>query len=129
MIEYRPFRISDLILLHVQPKHVDIRYDTLLCAAEMSLILEGPHSWTAWVGDISIGSAGITAGEHPMAWAFLGQDLRRHMVAITRRVRAMLESHLGPVSMEIDEGFPPSVRWAKLLGFRRQGPGAWVFAP
>lgn len=109
-------------MLEVQPRHEPELLEALENIGAYR-ILEGPTAWTYWRHGRPLGCGGIFNG---IAWAFLGPDLRHDMARITRFVRNMLALYPGKVTAEIDEEFPSAVRWAKLLGFRRQSPGWWV---
>lgn len=125
-MSFRPFSVADLHLIEVQPRHAEA-LAAVLADLEPYRMLEGPTAWTLWRGGRPLGCAGITQG---VAWAFLGRDLRRDMVRVTRFVRRILELHrenVGPVTAEIDESFPAGVQWALLLGFRRSSPGVWTY--
>ena len=57
------------------------------------------------------------------AWALLSADAGRHMVALTRAIRAELDAaEFGRVEMAVDAGFPEAVRFARVLGFRCETP-------
>lgn len=119
-LRFDPFIWHDLSRLEVQAQHRDI-YRKAIVLGHALEHLEGPFSWTAWDEDWQepIASCGIQDGE---AWAFLGCDLRRHMVPINRQVRKVLDAHVqttgSPVRAKIDMNYVPAVRWARILGFR-----------
>lgn len=129
-VKFEPFSISDLPLLDVQPRHkhiLPIVYRNILSLAPQ---LSGPWSWTAWsVYGVPIAAAGVL--KNGFAWALLGQDLRRNMVAVHRAVGSVLEqrSDIGlPTYATIDPEYRAAVRWAKALGFRpASSAGVWVF--
>lgn len=123
-LEFRPFNILDLAAADVQFRHKGVLVEILELDLERRALLETPYAWTGWADGKPMACCGIYQG---WAWAFLHWDLRRHMLAITRKVRAVLDSHPGPVRTTIDEAFPEAVRWATLLGLRRQEPGTWIY--
>jgi hypothetical protein len=131
MIEISPFDLHDLEQMEVQQKHkelVPVLFNSYLSARRM---LEGPWAWTAWTEHgRPVASCGIL--NNGGAWAFLSEDLRRDMVAVTRAVRRVLELHAavkGPVFADIDGSFAEGVRWAKFLGFQpgAEDPSRWWY--
>lgn len=57
------------------------------------------------------------------AWALLSEDAGKHMVSLTRAIRAELDaSEFRRVEMAADAGFPQADRFARLLGFTCETP-------
>jgi len=55
-------------------------------------------------------------------WAYLAHDAGRHMLRLTWQVRRWLRYHgAGRIEAAIDPEFHASVRWARRLGFQREG--------
>ena len=127
-LQFLPFEVSDLDAMDVQARHRPILEMAQWAAGQIKKTVEGPYSWTAWTPyGQAVAACGILEDGH--AWAFLGTGSPKHYVAITRKVRQVLECHvaiIGPVYAAIDPNHPEAVRWARLLGFRPEGT-KWVF--
>lgn len=75
---------------------------------------------SAFVGTKCVCAAGIypVYKHRAMAWSFMGEGAGPHMVAITRKVKQVLDSWGGErVEMIVDFEFKAGHRWAKMLGF------------
>lgn len=82
--------------------------------------LEHTNAWTGVVDGAPIVCAGTIEqwpGRH-IAWAYLVDETRPHMLWITREVLAQLEQVKGRVECTVRRDFEPGRRWARLLGFR-----------
>jgi hypothetical protein len=58
-----------------------------------------------------------------LCWAVLSSDLRRHMVVLSKRIRAYFDQ-CGYARLEatIDPNFEAAIRWATALGFTCETP-------
>ena len=76
--------------------------------------------WTALVDGRPIGCGGFQEcwEGRAIAWAILGAEAGRHMMALTRAVRRGLARHPAVrIEAQALVGFRPAARWARLLGF------------
>lgn len=88
-----------------------------------SLMNSGP-SWTACHEGEVIGCGGFAwiTDSCIRAWALVSKHAGPHMFSATRTIRCMLEvSQTQRIEILIDADFPPAHRWAKMLGFEREG--------
>lgn len=129
-LKIEPFSFSDLLLFEVQEAHAPLLPRLLARPLTVQRAAEGPWSYTAWL-PCGVPAAACGILHNGYAWALLAPDMRRHMLAVTRAVSAILADYrvaVGPVSAEIDTSHPEAVRWAALLGFRPLGAGrTWVY--
>lgn len=127
---FRPFRFDDLRALAVQHRHRGTLAKTLEASVKFEIPIS-PLSFTA-CGDGRV-LACVGATPDGGVWAFLAEDLRRHMVPITRHCRELADMHYRmtgkPLYASIDGGHPEAVRWARLGGFQQQDGDTWVRAP
>lgn len=131
-VRIEPFAYEDLAQLEVQERHAELVPVLRRHGDTVRELTEGPYSYTAWsVYGRPLCACGIlrTPADTGYAWAFLGPDMRRAMVPVTRYVAAVLDRFIrevGPVLAEIDESNPQAVRWVEMLGFTRAREGLWV---
>lgn len=93
--------------------------------------LEQQNSWTGVVDGTPIACAGTIQqwpGRH-MAWAYMGRNTGRHMVWITRAVRANLAQVKGRIELTVRADFAAGQRWAEMLGFRVETPCLERYGP
>lgn len=79
---------------------------------------------TGMVGDKPVICAGAAIQNEGRAiiWAVLSQDAGPHMLSITRHVHEFLDSRPEErLEMDVLTGFAAAHRWAKMLGFVREG--------
>ncbi len=124
-----PFGVSDMRVIDVQDRYVSLIphvWKNLLMVEEA---LVAPWSWTMWsVHGRALGACGILPDGG--TWAFLSPHIRPHLLAATRRTHLELQCHsceVGPAYAEVDKTHPEALRWVKLLGFRHEAGGRWVF--
>ena len=126
-VNMRPFRLSDLLHLRVQSRHLAI--SPILWRQGLGLRrIIGPWSWTAELAGSPVAACGIL--DNAYAWALLGEGLGRTMIPVIRTTRNALVSHVivrGPVYAHIDGDHPEAVRWARLLGFAPCEGITWRF--
>lgn len=130
-VELAPFCVSDLELLNVYQRYTPTVYAILRNAEEMSVVMETPFSWTMWSAyGVPLGCAGINPMNNE-AWALLGDDMKRHMVLFSRKVRELgLDPYVkrcGPVLANVDRGHRVAYRWVRLLGFQPHDGTYWIY--
>lgn len=129
-VRIEPFRLTDLEPLRARPLYLDVADEILSRPLIMQRLMTGPYSWTAWNEyGLPVAACGIL--ENGVAWAFVTEDARRDILAITRAVRQVLDLHVadrGQVTAEVRGYDEKAVKWASLLGFVPVGGGNWVYA-
>lgn len=133
MLEIVPFKTEHILALRGRLQPMQVAHSEQ-CTPEFGAQFERLGStWTALVDGRVIGCAGIitlwTGRGH--LWAYLAEDAGRHMVGITRAVRAKLkEVGLPRYEAEVAAGFSEAHRWVRVLGFRCETPdGMQSFFP
>lgn len=122
-VKFRDFLLSDLLALDIQDVHKDAKARTLGSVYAMNNMANCKEAFTMLVDGKVQAVCGHTHGE---LWAFLGKDLKKSMLALTRYGLAKIKA-FGPVRAWIDERHGNAIRWAKLAGFRPIGYGYWVY--
>ena len=127
-VKIRPFRLSDLLHLEVQERHLAI--SPFLWRQGLSLrCMLRPWSWTAELDGVPVSACGIL--DNSYAWSLLGEGLGSNMIPVIRATRRALVSYarvVGPVYAHIDDTHPEAVRWARLLGFEPFEGVTWRFS-
>ncbi|HEX3122466.1 MAG TPA: hypothetical protein VHQ21_04125 [Rhodanobacteraceae bacterium] len=123
MIFARAFCPADLMALALQPQQRQIflattDYAEALCSA-------GP-AYTAFAptGEL-VGCLGLMHqwDGYARAYAFLGENAGKHMLSLTRQIRAWLDQRPERrIDAAVDNGFPQAYKWCRALGFKREGP-------
>ena len=88
-----------------------------------SLAQAGP-AYSLVDGDVVFASAGFIPqwDNRALAWALISAEVGQHMVALTRGVRrALTLHHYRRVETSVACDFEQAHRWAKMLGFEREG--------
>lgn len=83
------------------------------------------EAYTGMVDGRPIGCAGVVElwKGRALAWALLAEDAGPHMVSVTRAIRFFLATvPYRRVEMAVDAEFPAAIRWAEMLGFKRETP-------
>lgn len=127
-VNIRPFRPADLYDLETQP-HYAWQVEALMTDPAAVGRLVGPFSWTAFEGERPLACCGIYRGDPVLpglAWAIVARQVGTCSTMILRAVKTALAAYPGAVLAEIDDTYPPAVRWATLLGFRRVGRWIWL---
>lgn len=126
-VKFEPFCFDDVAEMEIQDIHFGVWHMILDNRKSIEPLAVGPYSWTAWSDyGIPVACCGILPNGE--AWALLSRQLGRSMVPVTRKVRAVLEEHPGPVSARLDLANPAALKWAGILGFRPTAdPGLWVY--
>lgn len=112
-----PFEANDLQLLREQKA---TQYLAPYLPAAQAKVLEGVHSYTAWVDGVPLISAGLVEywPGRCEAWATIAYDAGKHFVAITRAVRRYLNvAPFDRIEAHVDLKFAQAPRWAAMLGF------------
>lgn len=94
------------------------------------LVSSGP-AYTLLNGDEVLACAGIVPQwqNRAMAWALVGANAGRAMVALHRAVLRCFEIHpCRRIETTVASKFPEGHRWARMLGFEREGTMT-AFAP
>lgn len=117
-----PFRAAHLEALVLQPAQTAWRGRI---DGEMGRALEaGGLAWTVFEGERLVGCGGVIdrGGERGEAWALLDQEAGAAMLAATRVVRRYFETApFRRIEAVTASDFKPAGRWARLLGFEREG--------
>lgn len=81
-------------------------------------------------GDVVMcaGYGELWAGRH-VAWAVLSQSACKHMLRLTRIVKAMLGTPTGRVEAIVEYDFEQGHRWVRMLGFDVEIPKAVKYLP
>ena len=112
-----PFAHEHLAQINVQPAQ-RAGYEAA------SPLLNGP-AYTALVDGKPVACAGVVEmwPQRGYAWALLDRDAGRHLLTLTREIRARLDG-LGfrRIEIAVDAGFAAGVRWARMLGFTCETP-------
>lgn len=114
-----PLTVAHVERLRVQPAQAAAfaRMSDPVYRAE--LLAAGP-AWAASRGERVLALAGLSdhGGGRAQAWCFLGDDLRRDMVALVRAIRRTLDgSAFGRVELVTVPGWKPAADFARALGF------------
>lgn len=122
-MEVRPYVPDDFLAIRLQPAQVHAwgHLQNLQTACSLATSQE---CFTALVDGEVIACVGlITFWEgRRHVWAYLSRDAGPHLVALTWQVRRWLRYHgQGRIEAAIDPEFHASVRWARRLGFSREG--------
>lgn len=123
MIFSRIFCPPDLVALSLQPQQRQIFIATTDYAE--ALANAGPAYTVCTEDGELIACLGLMYQweGYSKAYAFLGENAGRHMVAMTRRIRAWLDERPERrIDAVVDNSFLQAHRWARLLGFDYEGP-------
>jgi hypothetical protein len=124
-IEFREFWLSDLYALDIQDRHKDILAQTIGSVFSLQAVSAADWAWTCLVDGKVKACIGATRGE---IWAFLGKDLKRAAPAMVKyAVRFLKERGGGPYRAWVDKNHPNAIRLVKLIGFRPENAGYWVY--
>lgn len=120
-ITIRPMRPEDLTAIAVQPAQAAIGPQLTEPTGERLRRLG--MGFTVWAGEVPIALGGVIfgLGNPAIAWAVLSEAASRHLRALTRWVRGLLDSLGRTVETGVAPGFAAGARWARMLGFRRMG--------
>lgn len=122
-VSFRDFLLSDLMALDIQDVHRDAKERALGSVYVLCGMAACKEAFTMLVDGKVQAICGHSNGE---LWAFLGKDLKKSMLALTRYGMARIKA-FGPVRAYIDESSKNAIRWAKLAGFRPIEFGYWAY--
>lgn len=121
---------ADVLAIKVQPAQREaLRFFERPEAAQVMAL--GP-SYAAWDGYECVAAAGIAPKWEgsATAWAVLSVNAGPHMLAITRRCRAMLAAApFNRIEATAACDFAPAARWLIGLGFELETPRAERYTP
>ena len=92
---------------------------------------QSPNTWTAVADGLPIASGGtleLWPGRH-LAWAVLGDQARKNILAVSRTELEVVGRARGRIECTVRSDFVPGQQWAKLLGFRVESPCLEAFGP
>lgn len=113
MISLSFFRPAHLAALDIQDEQAFSRDP-----ATFRFYEDERRAMTAFDDGKPVACAGLAEAEGRIwAWAVLGCDARRAMLAATRSARRVLECSTGNVATMVRVGFDAGERWVKMLGF------------
>lgn len=117
-----PLRVEHVRQLRLQAAQAEFA-PSLTDQHVHDLIVHG-EAYAAVADGMVIACAGVLERWHgrASAWALLSDQAGRHMLELTRAIAAWLErSGLRRVETHVDVNFAAAHRWARLLGFEREG--------
>lgn len=117
MVRFRPLRVSDFYDIELQPRHAGMKPIFQANPLVLHALTESPFSYTMEVDGKPVAALGPTP-DHEI-WAYLGHDLKRHMVRLVRYTRAMIEMYGRPLWAKVDRTNPDGERFMLLLGLRK----------
>lgn len=127
-MEVRAFVPQDLYALSLQRQQSGLR-DLILGDGYAEALAEAGPAYTATAvseggGELIVACIGTIPQwqGYQRAWALLSGDAGRCMVPLTRGISRWLRFHNeGRVDTAVDCTFEAAIRWAKMLGFKREG--------
>lgn len=116
----RPMEPADLPFIRLQPAQRALARD--MTPATGDAMRRVGLAFTVLEHGRPIMAAGLILSMGPPAigWAVLSVDAGRHLLALGRRVRVILDG-AGTVETGVDPRFAAGQRWARLLGFHPTG--------
>lgn len=115
-VRFRPLRVSDFYNIELQPRHAHAEPVFHANPLVLHALTDSPFSFTMEVDGKPVAALGPTDTRE--IWAYLGHDLKRHMVRLVRYTRAMLEMY-GHCWARVDRNNPDGERFMLLLGLRK----------
>jgi hypothetical protein len=113
------FQPEHLAQIDLQPAQAAAR--AALTAQYIGRLLEGPAATMRDDTGRIVACAGVVDfSDGSLLWAFLAADCRRHMVAIVRGARRLVQVAQRPVWATAACDFAPGCRLLQMLGFERQ---------
>lgn len=118
-----PFEAGHLQLLALQ--EAQSMFEPLRAKPSYGISLEtGGPAFSAVVDDEIIAALGIIPQweNRAVAWGLIGSKARHHFVPITKAILRFLElTEYRRIETPVDVEFEQGHRWARLLGFEREG--------
>lgn len=118
MLTFMPCKVEHLALIEPPAGQASVAH--VFRAPQFAELIDNSVAVSAWDDCRCLGAAGVvyTAPNKASAWSLLSPHTGRHMFAITRKVREVLDAHRHVrVEMVVDCDFPEGHRWARMLGF------------
>lgn len=115
-----PFKSEHILGLQLQAAQ---RHVAPFITADYAVMLEGEFAFTALVDDEPIAVAGITRlwDNRGLAWSFLGESAKDHMVALHKVVEDFLDvAPFRRIEADTPCDFKAGHRWLKMLGFKQE---------
>lgn len=122
------FRPEHVRWMRLQPQqrgereHATREYLEFVAAAGPAATLRGDDGEPIAAGGV------IDYGDGSYLWAFLADEARRHMVAIVRAARRLVQIARPPIYATVDLGFEPGCRLLRMLGFVHVADGLGISA-
>lgn len=130
MLQFVRATPRDVLAIRVQPSQAGaLAFFERPDAADVMAL--GP-SYAAWDGLRCIAAAGLTPKWEGVAtaWTILSADAGPHLLAVTKRCRAMLDAApFRRIEATAACDFPPAGRWLAQLGFELETPRAEGYTP
>lgn len=119
-VEIVPLKRWHLLALDLQPTQAHMRAWITDAFADA---MEASRACAAMIGGKPVACAGLTPmpGGYAYAWALLGFDARRAMLAATRACEAVLSRETSEVVTHVRPDLPANRRWLSVLGFAATG--------
>lgn len=118
-----PYRPDHLAALRLQPLQAFMGA-FIDCPGYPEHLAQAGPAYTGLVGGAVVICAGVSL-ELPTrgtAWALLSEQACRHLIGCTRAVETFLrDAQIRRVQTYVDTAFAAGHRWARLLGFEREG--------
>lgn len=116
------FKAEDFHAMELQPAQAWVHAHV---TPEQIKRVEGPNSWTGWVGDQVVWCFGWFEiyPTRAVVWALISAQAGPHFAAIHRFGRALVDSlpHKR-LETEVDWDFEQGHRWMRMLGFELESP-------
>lgn len=122
-VKFAPLRPGHL--KYIDPQDAQRQEHTALCSEAFAKVLQDGTGLSAWAGNTCIGAAGVVPlySRRYIAWAMLSKHAGPHMLALTRKMRFVLDTHPADrIEMTVAADFPAGVRLAIALGMSLETP-------
>jgi len=115
-VRFRPLKVSDFYEIELQPRHAEAQPVFRANPLVLHSLTESPFSFAMEVDGKAVAALG--PNQYREIWAYLGRDLKRHMVRLVRYTRAMLDAY-GRCWARVDRTNRDGERFMLLLGLRK----------
>jgi hypothetical protein len=119
-------RVDDLRLLQVQEAQWYIQTLSQDVETARILIHQG-GAFSVFYDGLCLAVGGLMPKWEGVAtaWAIMGSHARKHMLGLTRIVKANIDAHLEfryhRIETSVQTEFPEGHRWVRMMGFEREG--------
>lgn len=119
--------VAPLRLEHVRALRLQQAQEPFACHLTQEYVeslIEHGRAWAVVDDNTVVACAGFVEqwSNRAYAWALIGSEAGRRMVAFTRIVRRFLDESPWPrIETAVDEQFEAGHRWAVALGFTKEG--------